>query len=64
MSEISGCSEDWDGEDELGSEAGSAPDHDLREYGIYPQLAVDEDADADAAAYLRSVRCSLGQETQ
>ena len=58
MTEGSACSEDWDSEDELQSKDGSAPDHDLREYGIYPQLAADEGANADAAAYLRSVRCS------
>ncbi|KAK9833994.1 hypothetical protein WJX81_001797 [Elliptochloris bilobata] len=58
--EESANSEAWDSDEELQSEASSAPDHDLREYGIYPQLAADG-ADADAAAYLRSVRDEAAQ---
>lgn len=49
--------EAWESDDGLQSEGSSAPDHDLREYGIYPQLDIDG-ADTDAAAYLRSVRCA------
>lgn len=49
--------EAWESDDDLQSEGSSAPDHDLLEYGIYPQLDIDG-ADTDAAAYLRSVRCA------
>jgi len=59
----SAMSEPWESDDEEsrskgGSSSGSSAEHDLREYGIYPQLAL-ADADEDAAAYLRSVRCAL-----
>jgi len=59
----SAVSEPWESNDEEsrsegGSSSGSSAEHDLREYGIYPQLAL-ADADEDAAAYLRSVRCAL-----